>query len=68
MAGVVFSDIATEEAGLQGTLFKGLKFWVAQRVPQRSRFVADIKVDHKSISKEQCVGLQSGRPMEERFF
>ena len=55
MAGVVFSDVATEEDGLQGTLFKGLKFWVAQRVPQRSRFVADIKVDHNSISQEPCV-------------
>ena len=44
MAAVIFSDVVTEDAGLQGTLFKGLKFWLAQRVPQRSRFIADIKV------------------------
>ena len=44
MTAVVFSDVTTEDAGLHGSLFEGLKFWLAQRLPQRSRFIADIKV------------------------
>ena len=44
MATVVYSDLANQGLELQGTLFQGLKFWLAQRVPQRSRFVADIQV------------------------
>lgn len=28
---------------LQGRLFGGIKFWLAQAVPQRSRFIDDVK-------------------------
>jgi hypothetical protein len=43
MAEVVFSG-ATADAGIQGTLFRGIKFWVSQKVPQRARFINDVKV------------------------
>ena len=52
MAGVVFSDVTAEHVAVQGTLFQGLKFWLAQRVPQRSRFVADVKVS-RSVTSSQ---------------
>ncbi|KAL2044942.1 hypothetical protein N7G274_002717 [Stereocaulon virgatum] len=44
MAEVVFSG-ATADAGIQGTLFRGIKFWVSQKVPQRARFINDVKVN-----------------------
>ena len=43
MAEVVFSGVA-DDVDLQGSLFQGIKFWLSQRVPQRSRFINDIKV------------------------
>ena len=43
MAEVVYTGI-TDDARLSGSLFKGIKFWLSQRVPQRSRFIAEVKV------------------------
>ena len=42
MAHIVYSDVAGVNE-LQGDLFQDTKFWLSQRVPQRSRFIADIK-------------------------
>ena len=44
MAAQVIFNSTTEEAGVQGSLFQDLKFWLSQRVPQRARFINDIKV------------------------
>ena len=43
MATIVY-NVPTNGTGLRGTLFEGLTFWLSQRVPQRSRFVAEIEV------------------------
>ena len=43
MAEVVYKGVG-ESAGVQGKLFKGIKFWLSQKVPQRSRFVDDVRV------------------------
>lgn len=43
MAEIVFSGVA-EDAGLQGTLFQGMRFWLSHKVPQRSRFVNEVRV------------------------
>ena len=43
MATIVY-NVPNNGAGLRGTLFEGLTFWLSQRVPQRSRFVAEIEV------------------------
>lgn len=32
------------ENNLQGRLFEGIKFWLSAKVPQRTRFINDIKV------------------------
>lgn len=41
-APTVFENVA-EDANVQGGLFAGKKFWVAQRVPMRKTFLEDIK-------------------------
>lgn len=43
MAEVVFSGVS-DHTSVQGNLFQGVKFWLSQKVPQRSRFINDIKV------------------------
>lgn len=48
MAKVIYSDVAAIN-DLQGDLFRGIKFWLSQRVPQRSRFIADINASDHSI-------------------
>ena len=42
VAEVVYSEVSGDN-DLQGSLFDGVKFWLSQRVPQRSRFITDIK-------------------------
>ena len=54
MATIVWSA-ATNGSGAKGTLFEGNTFWLSQRVPQRSRFVAEIEVSKKS--RERIVPL-----------
>lgn len=46
MAAVVY-NIPTNGTGHRGTLFEGLTFWLSQRVPQRSRFVAEVEVSER---------------------
>ena len=43
MAQVTYTG-TTEAAGIRGKLFHNIRFWVSQKVPQRSRFIDDIKV------------------------
>ena len=43
MAEVVFSGV-NDHSGVQGKLFQGIKFWLSQKVPQRSRFINEVKV------------------------
>lgn len=50
MAEVVYTRLANGN-GTQGTLFKGRKFWLSRKVPQRSRFIAEILVQNKSAFK-----------------
>ncbi|KAI4156431.1 MAG: hypothetical protein L6R39_001102, partial [Caloplaca ligustica] len=71
MAQVVYTGV-TDAEGIEGTLFRGTKFWLSQKVPQRKRFIdesnggevtplekeADVKiVDH--ARKEQLPGTYS---------
>ena len=48
MAETIFSGVAGD-SDLRGTLFQGLKFWVSHKVPQRSRFLSDIKVKSSRV-------------------
>ena len=43
MAHIVYSGAAQPAEGNNG-IFAGIKFWISQNVPQRSRFVDDVKV------------------------
>lgn len=43
MAHIVYSGAAQPAGGRSG-IFAGIKFWLSQKVPQRSRFVDDVKV------------------------
>jgi hypothetical protein len=49
-APTIFQDV-TEDFALEGVgqLFAGIKFWVAQRVPSRNRFLDDIKANGGEI-------------------
>ena len=51
-ADVVFSS-TTGAGALRGQLFDGMKFWFSAKVPQRSRFINDIKVSFHGPSR--CV-------------
>lgn len=48
MAEMVFSGV-TNDADVQGTLFQGIKFWISHKVPQRSRFLSDVKANGGDI-------------------
>lgn len=51
LSGVVYSGVS-DEAGVQGGLFQGIKFWLSQRVPQRSRFIYEVQVRRASAVTE----------------
>ncbi|KAL9576615.1 MAG: hypothetical protein Q9212_006956, partial [Teloschistes hypoglaucus] len=42
MAQTVYTGVA-DAAGVQGQLFEGIKFWLSQKVPSRSRFVGEVE-------------------------
>ncbi|KAL8971174.1 MAG: hypothetical protein Q9183_001172 [Haloplaca sp. 2 TL-2023] len=44
MAQVVYTGLAGTD-GVQGQLFQGKKFWLAQKVPSRSRFIEEVKAN-----------------------
>ncbi|CAD6584188.1 MAG: hypothetical protein ASARMPREDX12_001547 [Alectoria sarmentosa] len=48
MAGIVFNDVA-DDTDVQGTLFQGIKFWISHKVPQRSRFLSNVKANGGEI-------------------
>lgn len=45
MAEIVYTAVA-DATGIHGSLFQGVKFWLSQKVPQRSRFIEEVKVGH----------------------
>lgn len=44
MAQAVLSDVPPDTGLQRGSLFQGIKFWLSQKVPQRSRFINDVRV------------------------
>lgn len=52
MAPDVVDSGVSDEAGVHGELFQGLKFWLSLRVPQRSRFIDEVKVQRPSVVTE----------------
>ncbi len=71
MANVVLSGVS-EDAGVQGSLFEGIKFWLSQKVPQRSRFENDVKVNNALAQSQaklsQALRLTLNRPMVAQSF
>ena len=68
MPEVAFSGVANG-TDLQGTLFQGKKFWLSQKVPQRSRFIEDVKVVQRGRGVLKYVTiLTKCRPTEEKYF
>ncbi|KAI4120043.1 MAG: hypothetical protein LQ338_007201 [Usnochroma carphineum] len=49
MAQVVYTGV-TDAEGVQGTLFQGAKFWLSQKVPQRKRFIDEVKANGGEIT------------------
>ncbi|KAL8722290.1 MAG: hypothetical protein Q9225_001195 [Loekoesia sp. 1 TL-2023] len=49
MAEVVYTGV-TDAAGVQGQLFQGVKFWLSQKVPQRKRFIEEVKANGGEIT------------------
>ncbi|KAL6714467.1 hypothetical protein ACLMJK_007891 [Lecanora helva] len=45
MAQVVLDGVSADTQIQPGELFKGLKFWLSQKVPQRSRFINDVRAN-----------------------
>ncbi|KAL8941507.1 MAG: hypothetical protein Q9216_002189 [Gyalolechia sp. 2 TL-2023] len=79
MAEVIYTGI-TDAAGMKGQLFKGKKFWLSQKVPQRKRFIEEVKANGGDITplekeadikivdharKEQLPGMYSYRYIED---
>ncbi|KAL8742856.1 MAG: hypothetical protein Q9190_004719 [Brigantiaea leucoxantha] len=48
MAEVVFSGVS-DEVGVQGTLFQGVRFWLSQKVPQRKSFIENVRANGGEI-------------------
>lgn len=49
MAEIIYTGV-TDAAGIQGQLFRGKRFWLSQKVPQRKRFVEEVKVFRRPFS------------------
>ncbi|KAL8889774.1 MAG: hypothetical protein Q9215_003016 [Flavoplaca cf. flavocitrina] len=49
MAAIVYTAV-TDASGLRGTLFQGAKFWLSQKVPQRSRFIEQVKANGGEVT------------------
>lgn len=47
MAEIVYTGV-TDAQGVTGNLFQGTKFWLSQKVPQRKRFIDQVKVTQTS--------------------
>ncbi|KAL8696518.1 MAG: hypothetical protein Q9201_007624, partial [Fulgogasparrea decipioides] len=49
MAQIVYTGV-TDTAGIQGQLFEGIRFWLSQKVPQRKRFIDEVKANGGDIT------------------
>ncbi|KAL8738290.1 MAG: hypothetical protein Q9181_000879 [Wetmoreana brouardii] len=49
MAQIVYTGV-TDAAGIQGQLFEGTRFWLSQKVPQRKRFIDEVKANGGEIT------------------
>ncbi|KAL8736682.1 MAG: hypothetical protein Q9166_000048 [cf. Caloplaca sp. 2 TL-2023] len=79
MAEIVYPAVI-DGTGIQGSLFQGAKFWLSQKVPQRKRFVEEVKANGGEVTplekeadvkivdharKEQLPGTYSYRYIED---
>lgn len=51
MAEIVYTAV-TDATSFQGGLFEGAKFWLSQKVPQRKRFIEEVKVSDRQSMHE----------------
>ncbi|KAL8930729.1 MAG: hypothetical protein Q9208_000270 [Pyrenodesmia sp. 3 TL-2023] len=49
MAQIIYTEV-TDAGGIEGTLFQGVKFWLSQKVPQRKRFIEEVKANGGEIT------------------
>ncbi|KAL8850765.1 MAG: hypothetical protein Q9221_004333 [Calogaya cf. arnoldii] len=49
MAEIVYTAV-TDATGINGSLFQGAKFWLSQKVPQRSRFLEEVKANGGEVT------------------
>ncbi|KAL8701785.1 MAG: hypothetical protein Q9224_000332 [Gallowayella concinna] len=49
MAEIVYTAVP-DATGIQGSLFQGAKFWLSQKVPQRKRFIEEVKANGGEIT------------------
>ncbi|KAI4097887.1 MAG: hypothetical protein LQ344_000159 [Seirophora lacunosa] len=49
MAEIVYTGV-TDAQGVTGNLFQGTKFWLSQKVPQRKRFIDQVKANGGEIT------------------
>ncbi|KAL8771845.1 MAG: hypothetical protein Q9209_002783 [Squamulea sp. 1 TL-2023] len=49
MAEIVYTAV-TDSTGLRGTLFQGARFWLSQKVPQRNRFIEEVKANGGEVT------------------
>ncbi|MCJ1430782.1 hypothetical protein MMC27_000132 [Xylographa pallens] len=58
MAQIVYTSV-TDNAGVSGTLFQGVKFWFSHRVPSRSTFIEQVKANGgEVVSLEKFADLK----------
>ncbi|KAL8762086.1 MAG: hypothetical protein Q9184_001858 [Pyrenodesmia sp. 2 TL-2023] len=49
MAQIIYTEV-TDAEGIKGTLFQDVKFWLSQKVPQRNRFIEEVKANGGDIT------------------
>ncbi|KAL8645121.1 MAG: hypothetical protein Q9226_007445 [Calogaya cf. arnoldii] len=49
MAEIVYTAV-TDATGINGSLFQGAKFWLSQKVPQRTRFIEEVKANGGEVT------------------
>ncbi|KAI4128953.1 MAG: hypothetical protein LQ341_006625, partial [Variospora aurantia] len=67
MAEIVYTGVIDAE-GVKGNLFQGTKFWLSQKVPQRKRFIEEVKANGGEITqleKEADVKIVDHRQKEQ---
>ena len=51
MAEIVYTAV-TDATGIHGTLFQGAKFWLSQKVPQRNRFIEEVRASGRPLGSQ----------------